>query len=503
MALKIVFFIFSVLVLNLSAVEKITFTSYTDFKKCNIINGEIKYYKSLEPPGYGVGLDFKRKFVGKETDLFLDFNKEKIYYDRTMNYKVNYYNVMVKQGMRLNNSTVGMFKRPEHKVILDVSQDNYLAEAVDLKNFSIDFYISLTEYSTKNIIMKKGTFFEDKFYGIIIKIEGKRVVIQLENLFYDMNEKVYSFKLKSDKRLDLNNWYHIGFQFKRTTGQILLYINGVIDREGFATKDGYPKSEILTPKFKKFDGSDLVLFKNFIGYADNFRISQTTSIDFKQYIDSMYEEATIISPLFDFKYINSMISNIRFKVRNSLKNIISIYSKYGNRKSDIKNTGWIENKDVIFRGDMINLKEFKPLCRYYQWKVVMRRNPKERKSPVLYSFKLKYVKNRPPLPPYNIKIYARTNIYILEWDNNLESDLLGYIIYWGCEPRTYENKLDVGLKNSYIFNSLVKNKNYYFRVKAYDTMDVYQTDKFSENLVTVRTQYNLSRFSKEVHQFIK
>ncbi len=504
MILKIIivlFYFFSVN--NLPAVNQITYISNNDFNDLTIINGKIKYYKSLGQPGYGIGFDFKKEFITENTDLFLDFNKKNIKYDKASNYKIKYYNIKIDPDMKFKGSLVGGFKRPENKITIDVNKNNYLSNSIDLKNFSIDFYICLTGYHEKNIILKKGIYYDDKFYGILFKIKNKRIIIKMQNFFYDMEEKTYSFEIKSSRIIELNQWFHIGYIFNRINGRLLLYINGKLDKEKYATLDGTHKSEVLTPKFRKFDGSDLVLFENFLGYADNFRITRNIHIDFKKYINVQQNEMTIYSPLMNFKYINSQMSNISFKIKNQSKGIIKVFSKYGNRLSDIDSMDWVENRYIKHKDDLLMIDNIKLLCKYYKWKMVLQRNPVEKDSPIFYYLNIKYKENVPPLPPSNIHILKNNDIIKLEWERSLEHDRPGYIVYWGTESKQYENKVDIGLKNNYILDFLEYSKNYYFSVKAYDSKDMYHLDKFSDRLITVRTQYNLSRFSKEVHIFSK
>ena len=489
--------------LNLLAVNQITYISNNDFKKFKIFNGKIVYSKNLGYPGYGIRFDFKKEFITENTDLFLDFEKKEIKYDKTKNYKLKYYSLKIDPDRKYKGSLVGGFRKPGSKIIIDVNKNDYLSNFIDLKNISIDFYLFLVGYHTKNIILKKGIYYDDKFYGIIFKIENKNMVIRLNNLFYDMEQQTYSFKIKSNRIIELNQWYHIGFIFNRSNGRLLLYVNGELDGEKHATLEQTSNSEILTPKFNKFDGSDLVLFENFLGYADNFRISRSANIDFKKYIDARFNEMSIYSPLFDFKYINSQISNISFKVKDYDKGIMKISSKYGNRLSDIDSMDWVENKVLSPEGDLLLMDNFKPLCKYYKWKMVLQRNPVEKDNAIFYYFNMNYKENPPPLPPNDIRILKSNDIIKLAWTTNLEHDLQGYLVFWGRKSKNYENKVDVGLKNNYILDFLELNKNYYFSVKAYDSKDIYHLDKFSERLITIQTQYNLSKFSKEVHILTK
>lgn len=58
---------------------------------------------------------------------------------------------------------------------------------------------------------------------------------------------------------------------------------------------------------------------------------------------------------------------------------------------------------------------------------------------------------------------------ILSWNSNSDSDLGGYIAFWGGAARTYSNQSDVGTARSLTIPGLTAGNTYYFAVKAYDT----------------------------------
>ena len=63
----------------------------------------------------------------------------------------------------------------------------------------------------------------------------------------------------------------------------------------------------------------------------------------------------------------------------------------------------------------------------------------------------------------------------LSWGANTETDLAGYRIYYGTEPRTgdcppggYAEKVDAGKRTSYEIDNLKPGESYYFSVTSYN-----------------------------------
>lgn len=58
---------------------------------------------------------------------------------------------------------------------------------------------------------------------------------------------------------------------------------------------------------------------------------------------------------------------------------------------------------------------------------------------------------------------------VVGWNANTESDLAGYIIYWGTKTGAYSAAVDVGNVTGYQFDNVGAGVTYYVVVTAYDT----------------------------------
>jgi hypothetical protein len=69
----------------------------------------------------------------------------------------------------------------------------------------------------------------------------------------------------------------------------------------------------------------------------------------------------------------------------------------------------------------------------------------------------------------DIRCAAAAPSVMLIWNPNLESDIVGYKVYYGTNSRVYTEMVDVGLATSWITSTLASGATYYFAVTAYNT----------------------------------
>ena len=69
--------------------------------------------------------------------------------------------------------------------------------------------------------------------------------------------------------------------------------------------------------------------------------------------------------------------------------------------------------------------------------------------------------------------------------SGIDRDLIGYVVYWGNESRSYSERVDVGNKSGYTVTGLEDNKTYYFALTCY-FIDTHVESEFS-NEVSINT----------------
>lgn len=436
-------------------------------------------------PNKGKGIEIQQPDItlDEHCELLLDFNEKdpKDLVDRSGHYRIKKSDYYYNPEIKFRDTGTGGFVTPEHRILIDVDKNNIWASPVDIGSFSIDSFIYPTLLAD-GILFSKGSWKDGKFYGIKMKLDKKKIVMDLENMFYDSTGKGYSVFIASEKKIE-KKWQHIAFIFDRSTGHLECYLDDIQQDTKYVTKTGKKDDEILTPHFLKTDESDIVLGEKFYGYIDNFRINNKA---IRTLSPSDHQQALVVSKVLDLKYYNSHVEDIEFLFHGVKESRSKIFFRFSN--TFFKQASEMPPWQIVsgIQSERFKLSDLGPL-RYFQWKVDLVSLP-QAPSPCLISVKLDYSPNYPPLPPAGLKvIQIKERSVQISWDKNEEDDLKGYILYWGLSDKNYENKLDVGLNNQYIIDLPESDKYYYFALKAYDS-----TQPFNE-----------SPFSKSVRIFIK
>ncbi|WP_455222070.1 right-handed parallel beta-helix repeat-containing protein [Kaarinaea lacus] len=104
----------------------------------------------------------------------------------------------------------------------------------------------------------------------------------------------------------------------------------------------------------------------------------------------------------------------------------------------------------------------------------------------------------PISPPTNFTMARSGDSVNLSWNAPPESDLAGFIVYWGnSSAPNYENAVDVGMFLSHTLTGVSSSQNFYFAVTAYDSDYGTVTDDPATLINEVQTSGHESWFSVE------
>ncbi|MBW1982657.1 MAG: right-handed parallel beta-helix repeat-containing protein, partial [Deltaproteobacteria bacterium] len=164
------------------------------------------------------------------------------------------------------------------------------------------------------------------------------------------------------------------------------------------------------------------------------------------YQDDLQANSSIFTATSSFSFNNNNIFNneTAYELWNNLSS--------GSADLDCTGNWWgtatgSEISDKIYDG---NDDSSKGLVDYTPWQTVMRIDT-------------------PISPPNQVVAIKRTNTIEVEWADNPESDVAGYMVHWGpAEVYPLTSTVDVGNANSYIISGLSPGSGYQVSVTAYD-----------------------------------
>jgi hypothetical protein len=111
-------------------------------------------------------------------------------------------------------------------------------------------------------------------------------------------------------------------------------------------------------------------------------------------------------------------------------------------------------------------------------------------TPYLEQLRILYQPDEPPQPPTLFTAIARDGAVDLSWKHSYESDVAGYLVYYGTSSGEYfgegailgSSPINVGKRNSVHIDGLKNGTLYYFTVVAYDRFNPLHIGVFSREI---------------------
>ncbi len=452
---KIILFLLLIISVNVSAkVYQLDFTGD---------NREMFYLYNSQSRHDGIKVaEGDRVYKKSFNSVFIDFEKE-IYRDSNISFHKD----------SVFGEYSGLFYDPK----------SYLRFKFETK---FDFGMVL-EFWVKPFTAESGTILSTEYLStdgvsryLEIFFKAGKIHYKFQNLFVDekMPPNTKSVEISSLKHVSLKEWHHYRLTYNPANGLINLYIDGQLEKQVWATKDGNPGTSIMYLQIP--EKWYYVIGRGFRGFIDNFFLSPDLSNKFEISIHDR-KRGFIQSRALNLK---SLVSIYDIDVNKKLLTDTSVTLQYRasvNPFSDNTSSKIITWKDY----NLVNYQENPSIkCKYIQFRIIMFPSPEGKFSPLVKSLKLKYNKVDIPSIPLGLFAFSTQKKVILSFRESLNKNIVAYKIYYGKKkgqywgrsalqgvspvlvPITELEKNNNNARLYYELKSLMLNKVYYIRITA-------------------------------------
>ena len=103
-------------------------------------------------------------------------------------------------------------------------------------------------------------------------------------------------------------------------------------------------------------------------------------------------------------------------------------------------------------------------------------------APRISELRIHFRRDLPPPPPSSLSGIAGDGGIVLSWPQVQDSDVGGYMVFYGYGPLDYSTVIDVGTATRYELEGLENGRLYFFSVISYDGADPPHKSGFSEEI---------------------
>lgn len=263
-------------------------------------------------------------------------------------------------------------------------------------------------------------------------------------------------------------WSHHLLRFDGDTGLLEYLVDGRSEATAYATSTGHEGGDVWVPVVG--GAAPLLVGSGYAGLMDELRVSRSF-VESPALAAYGRDGGLVLSPIADLGYGNSHL--LRVDVQAKTPGATGI--EYSYRVSD-EWIGWRFDNPA-----WIHFRPGEPLPasargRYVQVKAELYPDGTGRLSPSLSAITLRYEPDPLPPPPARVQAIAKDGAVELHWSRVPESDVAGYLVYYGPSPGEYfgtgaaegPSPVDAGNTVAFSLTGLPNGGLLYIAVAAYD-----------------------------------
>lgn len=289
--------------------------------------------------------------------------------------------------------------------------------------------------------------------------------------------------LASRSRIIPRTWSHHEIRYDSSTGLVEYLVDGALEDAAYATSTGREGGEPRIPVVGS--GGSFVVAPRFTGMVDEFRAAAAPAPAAASLSRYPRGGGRAETRFFDLGTTNAEILRLDAAAHEPAESEARFFlragdSPYGWKDDD---SSWVP----VSRGVPL---DGKVRGRWVQIAVVLYPDGSGEGAPFVESVSLSYRTDEAPPPPSAVTATARNGAVELKWRPSPDSDLGGYLVYYGEARGEYfgtgasggESPIDVGLRTSYLVDGLRDGALYYFSIAAYDRADPPHVGEFSREV---------------------
>lgn len=411
--------------------------------------------------------------VRQDTDLLLHFSKSPLI-DVSGNYTTLASDVGVTTGNSRLGNGAGIFNSQVEALLLRPSVDSLFSPGRSWGDFTFEFWLYPATLDEGQIILRwKGSHVVDDdivSQEIRCEIKDRKVSWQFTNFFLPPAFENYRVELSGRYGLVPRTWHHHLIRYDSDTGLLEYLVDGRPQASTHTTASRKEEPSLYAPFTGSAMDSTVLIGGGLNGFIDELRFSE--SYIEKPFIETFPQLTGVATTrVFDLKYNNSRLIGIDADYDKPGNTDIYFFYRLGD---DLKTANQLFGDWQRFEpGEEF---PFETRGRYIQIMIELLPDGEGASSPVVSSLAIRYEPDIPPHPPSWLVAKPEDGAITLEWKPSYDSDVAGYLIYYGEKPGQYfgedsssgDSPIDAGNTTSATIEGLQNGRLYYFSVVAYD-----------------------------------
>lgn len=304
-------------------------------------------------------------------------------------------------------------------------------------------------------------------------VAGGRLMWSLVNFFAPPGARAPEaaasrVELRARGALVPRTWSHHLLRYDGDTGLVEYLVDGQPEATAYATSTGREGGELREPAIGA--ASPLRLFPAYAGLADEVRLS-ARFVEAPSLRPYGRDSGLVLSPIADLGFGNSRILSVELEGRTPGGTGIELEYRAADDWTAWRSgaAAWIplrpgEALPASARG------------RYVQLRAELFPDGTGRLTPSLSSLSIRFEPDPPPPPPARVVAVPRDGAIELRWSRVPESDVAGYLVFYGDAPGEYlgtgiplgPSPIDAGSADSILLGGLPNGRLLYFAIAAYD-----------------------------------